>query len=109
MGVLEASRRLAVARGTIQARLDRLQARGAISGYGPDIEPAAIGYAVTAFMTLEISQGSGHGRIEDRLAAIPELLELHTITGPATCCAGWWPAPTPTSSAWWMPCWPSPA
>jgi DNA-binding Lrp family transcriptional regulator len=79
VGVLEASRRLAVARGTIQARLDRLY--GVISGYGPDIEPAAIGYAVTAFMTLEISQGSGHGRIEDRLAAIPELLELHTITG----------------------------
>jgi DNA-binding Lrp family transcriptional regulator len=81
VGVLEASRRLAVARGTVQARLDRLQARGVVTGYGPDIEPAAIGYAVTAFMTLEISQGSGHGRIEDRLAAIPELLELHTITG----------------------------
>ena len=28
VGVLEASRRLAVARGTVQARLDRLQARG---------------------------------------------------------------------------------
>ena len=35
VGVLEASRRLAVARGTVQARLDRLQARGVITGYGP--------------------------------------------------------------------------
>ena len=35
VGVLEASRRLGVARGTVQARLDRLHARGVITGYGP--------------------------------------------------------------------------
>ena len=32
VGVLEASRRLGVARGTVQARLDRLQARGVVTG-----------------------------------------------------------------------------
>ncbi len=53
VGVLEASRRLGVARGTVQARLDRLHARGVITGYGPDIEPAAIDYGVMAFVTLE--------------------------------------------------------
>ena len=37
VGVLEASRRLGVARGTVQARLDRLQARGVVTGYGPDV------------------------------------------------------------------------
>src|SRR5829696_5852173 len=36
-GVLECSRRLGVARGTVQARLDRLQARGVITGFGPDV------------------------------------------------------------------------
>ena len=35
VGVLEASKRLGVARGTVQARLDRLQSRGVITGYGP--------------------------------------------------------------------------
>ena len=39
VGVLEASRRLGVARGTVQARLDRLHARGVITGYGPDDRP----------------------------------------------------------------------
>ena len=81
VGVLEASRRLRVARGTIQARLDRLQARGVVTGYGPDIDPAALGQGVSAFVTLEIRQVGGHDPVADRLADIPEVLEVHTITG----------------------------
>ena len=82
VGVLEASRRLGVARGTVQARLDRLQDRGVITGYGPELDPAALGYEVTAFITLEIRQVGGHDPVAERLAAIPEVLEVHTITGP---------------------------
>ena len=51
VGVLEASRRLGVARGTVQARLDRMQSRGVITGYGPDVEPAALGYGVMNAIT----------------------------------------------------------
>jgi len=82
VGVLEASRRLNVARGTVQARLDRMAERGVITGYGPDVDPAALGYEVTAFITLEIRQAGGHDPVAERLAAIPEVLEVHTITGP---------------------------
>jgi len=81
VGMLEASRRLGVARGTVQARLDRLQARGVITGYGPDISPAAVGYGVMAFVTLEIRQAGGYGSVARQLAAIAEVLEAHTITG----------------------------
>lgn len=81
VGVLEASRRLGVARGTVQARIDRMQSRGVITGYGPDIDPAAIGFAVTAFVTLEIRQAGGHDPVAARLSAIAEVLEAHTITG----------------------------
>ncbi len=80
IGVLEASRRLGVARGTVQARLDRLRSRGVIRGFGPDVDPAAIGYPVTAFATLEIRQGQGND-VRAHLASVPEVLELHTITG----------------------------
>jgi DNA-binding Lrp family transcriptional regulator len=79
VGVLEASRRLGVARGTVQARLHE---RGVITGYGPEVDPAALGYEVTAFITLEIRQAGGHDPVAERLAAIPEVLEVHTITGP---------------------------
>jgi DNA-binding Lrp family transcriptional regulator len=81
VGVLETSRRLGVARGTVQARLDRLHARGVITGYGPDIDPAALDHGVMAFVTLEIRQAGGHDPVAERLAAIGEVLEAHTITG----------------------------
>ncbi|MDT0546844.1 MULTISPECIES: Lrp/AsnC family transcriptional regulator [Streptomyces] len=80
IGVLEASRRLGVARGTAQARLDRLLAQGVIRGFGPEVDPAAIGYPVTAFATLEIKQGQGPD-VRSHLATVPEVLELHTTTG----------------------------
>ena len=81
IGVLELSRRLAVARGTVQARMDKLIARGAIRGFGPDVSPEAIGFGVTSFVTLEISQRYGHTAVAEHLADIPEVLEAHTITG----------------------------
>src|SRR5690242_21422831 len=82
VGVLEASRRLCVARGTVQARLERLRDRGVITGYGPEVDPAALGFEVTAFVTLEIRQAGGHDPVAEWLAMIPEVLEVHTITGP---------------------------
>ncbi|ANH38721.1 Regulatory protein AsnC [Nocardioides dokdonensis FR1436] len=94
IGVLEASRRLGVARGTVQARLDKLVERGVVTGWGPHLSPAALGYPVTAFLTLEIRQdagtrpedaraggASGHDVVGEHLARIPEVLEAHTITG----------------------------
>ena len=81
IGVLELSRRLAVARGTVQARLDKLLTRGAIKGFGPEVVPAVIGYGVMSFVTLEISQRYGHTAVAAHLAEIPEVLEAHTITG----------------------------
>jgi DNA-binding Lrp family transcriptional regulator len=81
IGVLECSRRLRVARGTVQARLDKLVERGVIIGFGPEIAPAAVGFGVTAFVTLEISQRYGHDPVSAHLAAVPEVLEAHTITG----------------------------
>jgi DNA-binding Lrp family transcriptional regulator len=81
VGVLEASRRLGVARGTVQARLDRLMAAGVLRTFAPSIDPAALGFRVTAFATLEIRQGA-RDRVAAHLARIPEVLEVHTITGP---------------------------
>ncbi|WP_460602808.1 Lrp/AsnC family transcriptional regulator [Jatrophihabitans fulvus] len=80
VGVLEMSRRLGVARATVQARLDRLVERGVIATFAPTIDPVALGFEVTAYATLEISQGQGRAVLE-HLRAIPNVLEVHTITG----------------------------
>lgn len=82
VGVLEASRRLGVARGTVQARLDRMARDGVIAGFGPEIDAAALGYGVTAFVTLQLRQAGGHDPVAARLAQVPEVIEAHTITGP---------------------------
>ena len=85
IGVLQASRELGVARGTVQARLDKLGATGVITGWGPELSPEALGFPVTAFLTLEIRQEDatlgGHDAVARHLATIPEVLEAHTITG----------------------------
>ncbi len=79
--VVEMARRLEAARGTVQARLDRLIGDGVITGFGPDVDASAVGYDVLAFATLEIAQGRGDQIIEG-LRAVPEVLEVHAVTGP---------------------------
>lgn len=81
IGVLGASRRLGIARATVQSRLDRLAERGVIETWAPAIDPERLGYPVTAFLTLEIRQDYGHERVSRHLAKIPEVIEASTITG----------------------------
>lgn len=80
IGLMETSRLLGVARGTVQARLDRLVSRGVITGFGPEVSPAGLGYPVLAFVSLEIAQGRLDESVE-MLAAIPEVLEVHGTSG----------------------------
>ncbi|MFR9724864.1 Lrp/AsnC family transcriptional regulator [Streptomyces sp. MS19] len=79
-GVLELSRLLGVARGTVQARLDRMERAGVITGYGPDVDVAAAGFPVQAFVSLEIAQGS-LDEVAAELAALPAVLEAYATTG----------------------------
>lgn len=81
VGLLEIARQLGVARGTVQARLGKLEARGVITGYGPEVDPAAMGYPISAFILVELAQG----QLDEAVAvmeAIPELLEADAISGP---------------------------
>jgi DNA-binding Lrp family transcriptional regulator len=80
LGVLECSRRLGVARGTVQARLDRLVGRGVLTGFPPALDLAAMGYSLTAFAVLEIAQGRRQ-EVSNGLAAINEVCEVHATTG----------------------------
>ncbi|HEX3542396.1 MAG TPA: Lrp/AsnC family transcriptional regulator [Acidimicrobiales bacterium] len=79
-GTLEWARRLGVARGTVQARTDRLERRGVIRGFGPSVDVEALGYDVLAFTTLEVAQGRLNHVVE-HLRDIPEVLEAHGTSG----------------------------
>jgi DNA-binding Lrp family transcriptional regulator len=82
IGNMEVSRRLGVARGTVQARLAKLEERGVVRGHGPEVDPARMGYPVLAFVFLQITQG----RLEEATAVlrgVPEVLEATAVSGPS--------------------------
>jgi DNA-binding Lrp family transcriptional regulator len=81
IGLVEVARRLGVARGTVQSRLTKLTERGAITGFGPAVEPPRIGYPVLAFVFLEISQGRLDEAVKT-IEVVPEVLEAYGTTGP---------------------------
>ena len=81
VGLLEVARQLGVARGTVQARLHKLESSGVIAGHGPEIDPNALGYTVSAFVLIELAQG----RLAEAAAVMegmPEVLEADGVSGP---------------------------
>lgn len=81
VGLLEVARQLKVARGTVQARLAKLETSGVITGHGPEIDPQALGYSISAFVLIELAQG----RLAEAAAvmrAMPEVLEADGVSGP---------------------------
>lgn len=79
-GDLELSRSTGAARATVQSRLRKLAAAGVIRDWVPTLDPAAGGYPVQAFVTLEISQGALE-EVRADLLAIPQVLEAYVTTG----------------------------
>ncbi|KAA9373210.1 Lrp/AsnC family transcriptional regulator [Microbispora cellulosiformans] len=82
IGLTELARLLGVARGTVQARVEKLTARGVITDFGPAIATEEIGYPILAFASLQIAQGRLTEAVET-LAEIPEILEVHGTSGQA--------------------------
>ncbi|MEV0585838.1 Lrp/AsnC family transcriptional regulator [Nonomuraea sp. NPDC050310] len=80
IGLTELARLLGVARGTVQARVDKLVARGVIADFGPTIDPVPVGYPILAFVWLQIAQGRLAEAVE-ALRAVPEILEVHGTSG----------------------------
>jgi DNA-binding Lrp family transcriptional regulator len=81
VGLLEVARQLGVARGTVQARLARLEASGIITGHGPEVDLHALGYSISAFVLIELAQGrlSEAVRVMEQM---PEVIEADGVSGP---------------------------
>jgi len=78
IGVLELSRRLGVARGTVQARLDRMIAAGVIRSFTANLNLDALGFQVKAYVTVEVKEGQIESVVEP-LAKIDEVVEVHSV------------------------------
>lgn len=74
--------RLGLARNTVQVRHRRLEGDGSLTSTSVRVRPDRIGYPVLAFITLEIRQVDSELAFVE-ISAIPEVCELHGITGSA--------------------------
>jgi DNA-binding Lrp family transcriptional regulator len=82
IGLMEVARRLQVARGTVQARLAKLNDRGVIRGFGPELDTHRMGYPLMAFVFLQITQGQLKEAVRV-LEEVPEVLEATATSGPS--------------------------
>jgi Lrp/AsnC family leucine-responsive transcriptional regulator len=66
-------------------RVRKLEESGAIDRYVALLNPARLGLGVTAFVsvTLKSAKNQDMAKFKSVVAAIPEILECHTVTGEA--------------------------
>ncbi len=69
-----------LSRNTVQTRLARLEERGVLRSEERRIDPAALGYPLTAYVTVTVVQRR-LTPVADALAAVPEVLEVLGMTG----------------------------
>ncbi|HYH33093.1 MAG TPA: Lrp/AsnC family transcriptional regulator [Pseudonocardia sp.] len=78
--VLALAEAVGMSRNTVQARLAGLDARGVLGSFERRIDPAALGYPLTAFVMVQVTQ-----RLLDEVAAaleeIPEVIEVLGLSG----------------------------
>jgi Lrp/AsnC family transcriptional regulator, leucine-responsive regulatory protein len=73
-------RRIGMSAPAVTERVQRLERTGVIRGYRLDVDPAALGHPIAAW--VRIRPALGHGKIAEQIAARqPEVVECHKITG----------------------------
>jgi len=78
--IMVLAQRLGLARGTVQSRLERMTASGALRPNSSRVLPAALGRGVAAAVSAELDQS----HLNEAIAAlrnIPEVLECHAPAG----------------------------
>ena len=76
----ELGRRLGLSRTTVQSRIERLERRGIITGYGARISPEHERGAVRAHIMITVRPKEARA-VEAALRAIPEVRVLQTVSG----------------------------
>jgi DNA-binding Lrp family transcriptional regulator len=71
---------LGLSRNTVQARLERLEQRRALTSFEHRVEPSALGYPLTAFVTVRVTQRLLDS-VAEELAAIPAVVEVFGLSG----------------------------
>jgi Lrp/AsnC family leucine-responsive transcriptional regulator len=76
----ELARRLGVSTPTVRERVTRLEESGVIRGYRLDVDPAALGLPVAAWVRMRPGPGQVR-RVAELAQNTPEIVECHRISG----------------------------
>jgi Lrp/AsnC family transcriptional regulator, leucine-responsive regulatory protein len=76
----ELGRRVGMSSPAVTERVRRLEEAGVITGYLLEIDPAALGLPIAAYIRVRPSPGQ-LGRVAELAQRTPEVVECHRITG----------------------------
>jgi len=77
------SSRLGLSTAATKRRVDRLRFSGVIRRFTTDIEPAALGWTIEAFVEVYCEGRVPPDRMRELVSTIPEVAEAYTVTGEA--------------------------
>jgi DNA-binding Lrp family transcriptional regulator len=80
--VVALAERLGLSRNTVQARLAGLEARGVLRSLERRIDPATLGFPLTAFVMVQVTQRL-LAEVAAALDTIPEVIEVLGLSGEA--------------------------
>ncbi|MGW8483671.1 Lrp/AsnC family transcriptional regulator [Microbacterium sp. NPDC055903] len=78
--IVALAERLSLSRNTIQARMTRLEQTGVLLSYERSYSPEVLGFPLQAFISIGLRQ-TELPRITAELARIPEILQVHGLSG----------------------------
>jgi Lrp/AsnC family leucine-responsive transcriptional regulator len=77
----EIARQVGLAPSAVFERIRKLEEKGALRGFRAEVDPHAAGLPLLAFIFVRSSERAGGVTTAERLARIPEVLEVHHIAG----------------------------
>jgi Lrp/AsnC family leucine-responsive transcriptional regulator len=77
----EIARQVGLAPSAVFERIRKLEEKGVIQGYSARIDPHAVGLALVAYTFVRSNDRPGGIQTAERLAEIPEVLEVHHVAG----------------------------
>jgi Lrp/AsnC family leucine-responsive transcriptional regulator len=80
LGISELARRVGMSAPAVRGRVQRLEEAGIIRGYRLELDPAALGYPVSAYVRVRPAPGQ-LPKIAELARSLPEVAECHRVTG----------------------------
>lgn len=78
----EVAKAVALAPSAVMERIRKLEARGVITGYAALVDPHVLDHRMLAFVAVRTNAvGDAERQVAARLAAMPEVLEVHYVAG----------------------------